>query len=67
MTGSEIYLIMATIFSGFAAIIAFITVAMCRFGYQKELTEALDDIEKLEKEVKALKLLIRVQVKKESK
>lgn len=67
MTGSEIYLILATIGSGLACIIAFITVAICRLGYQRELEELSDEIVEIEKRTKALQIIITAQQRKERK
>lgn len=64
MTGSEIYLIWATIFSGIAAIIAFITVAICRLGYQREFEELLDEIEELKKKQRGLEILARMETQR---
>lgn len=67
MTGSEIYLILTTIFSGFAAIIAMVTVAICRIRYQRELESVLHDIEILERKIRVLELLYKAQTKKGEK
>lgn len=67
MTGSEIYLILATIGSGLACIIAFITVAICRLGYQRELNEMSDELVELQKRTKALQILITSQQKREAR
>ena len=67
MTGSEIYLILATIGSGLACIIAFITVALVRIGYQREFNELSDELEELQKRTRALQIIITAQQRKERK